>query len=147
MTFHDYCDGPLSEDEGLVEPSKSESNDFEANGNKPILPTNTTASQPFYPYPNHSSFELGDWYWRCGPINSMEGFQELCAIILHSDFVSQDIAATHWAMVHWLLPTSGCLGLGPSEKVQVPEEGGKWVNNLGPNWKSAKIWLNVPFST
>jgi hypothetical protein len=33
--------------------------------------------QSFYPYPNETSFHLGDWYWNLGVQKSQNNFQEL----------------------------------------------------------------------
>ena len=50
----------------------------------------------FYPYPNHSSFLLGDWFWTGGIQKSQESFKDLLKIIGDPDFNASDIRNTRW---------------------------------------------------
>ena len=50
----------------------------------------------FGPYPNHSSFALGEWYWGDGVQKSKQSFKTLINIITRPDFKSEDIKDTKW---------------------------------------------------
>ncbi|KAG0691487.1 hypothetical protein DFH29DRAFT_1010947 [Suillus ampliporus] len=49
------------------------------------------APDTFHPYPNKSSFLLGDWFWNGGIQKSHKSFEELLRIIGDADFRSEDI--------------------------------------------------------
>ncbi|KAG0694232.1 hypothetical protein DFH29DRAFT_1006524 [Suillus ampliporus] len=43
-------------------------------------------ASPYYPYPNRSSLELGDWYWNGGVQKSQQSFNNLVNIVTNADF-------------------------------------------------------------
>jgi hypothetical protein len=149
VTFQSLCDDSLSRWEGeQVVSQVPSSSGVPEPATSPMsidAPSNPDPSSSFYPYPNRSSFELGDWYWRRGALNSMAGFQELCAIIAHQEFKADDIRSTSWAAVHRLLPHGNRLGFDGQDADSTPNDDGVWVDDLGPGWTSTKIQLDVPF--
>lgn len=62
-----------------------------------------TDESSFYPYPNKSSFLLGDWYWCDGIQKSQESFRNLVDIIGNSEFSPADVRDTNWAGVNQTL--------------------------------------------
>lgn len=54
----------------------------------------SSSTLPYYPYPNKSSFRLGEWYWNEGVQKSKESFKELVNIVGEPDFNCSDIRAT-----------------------------------------------------
>ena len=52
----------------------------------------------YYPYPNQSSFLLGEWYWNDGEKKSQSSFLNLnlLKIVGHPDFCPEDIADQNW---------------------------------------------------
>lgn len=59
-----------------------------------------TDTSSFYPYPNKSSFLLGDWYWCDGIQKSQESFKNLVDIIGNPDFSPADVRDTNWVGVN-----------------------------------------------
>jgi hypothetical protein len=53
------------------------------------------SSQSFYPYPNQSSFQLGNWFWNGGE-KSQESFKELLKIVSDPMFQPSDVRHTQW---------------------------------------------------
>jgi len=46
---------------------------------------------PFHPYPNESSWLIGDWYWNQGAKKSKQNFKKLVGIITSANFWSEDL--------------------------------------------------------
>jgi hypothetical protein len=67
----------------------------------------STASEPlpavYHPFPNRSSFRLGDWYWNSGTQKSQASFKDLVSIVGDPTFSSKDIQDTHWDQVNQTL--------------------------------------------
>ncbi|KAH7917577.1 hypothetical protein BV22DRAFT_1052333, partial [Leucogyrophana mollusca] len=54
--------------------------------------TDVNPSQnPFHPYPNASSFRLGNWYWNQGVQKSQESFKHLLDVVAHPEFRPADV--------------------------------------------------------
>ena len=54
----------------------------------------------FGPYPNHSSFLLGDWYWNHGVQKSQQSFKELVNIVTSPGFKAEDVRQTRWSAIN-----------------------------------------------
>ena len=50
----------------------------------------------FSPYPNQSSFLLGDWYWNGRVQKSQKSFSDLIDIIVDPEFLKEDIQNVNW---------------------------------------------------
>ena len=50
----------------------------------------------YYPYPNQSSFLLGDWFWNGGVTKSQGSFDTLMDIISDADFHQDDVCNVNW---------------------------------------------------
>ncbi|KAG2056121.1 hypothetical protein BDR06DRAFT_981565 [Suillus hirtellus] len=79
----------------------------------------------FYPYPNKSSFLLGDWFWNGGLQKSHKSFRELLQII-------EDISAMWWNLINDKLGSSA-EGAG---RLTMPFE--------GAGWKKTAINIKIP---
>jgi Plavaka transposase len=99
------------------------------------LPPCTPTTQ-FHPYPNWSSFELGDLLWNRGPINSQDHFRALVGLLKNPDFSLDEIRQTNWDKVHKRLAEGKQPGLDLNTD---------WVDNIGPGWSATRIFLRVPF--
>ena len=98
-----------------------------------------TLENPFHPYPNESSFHLGDWYWNQGSQKSRTSFRKLLDIIGWADFQPEDVQATSWTTID---RTLGALDLsGDGSQWKVSEE---WLNN-DAGWKCMLVTISVPF--
>jgi len=93
-------------------------------GGKP--PTSSYA-----PYPNESSFQLGNWYWNHGVQKSQASFKELVSIVGGDDFRPSDIQSTNWSKINEQLAEGTC-----NEAEWVDEEAG---------WTTSTVTISVPF--
>lgn len=73
-----------------------------------IVPSNTTSTSGTHgPYPNGSSFALGEWFWNTGAQKSKSDFKHLVGIITDPAFRTDDIRDTQWDKINRELGTSG----------------------------------------
>jgi hypothetical protein len=82
---------------------------------------------PFYPYPNHSAFQLGDWYWNGGAQKSQASFKDLVDIVGHPEFSPSDIQRVHWDHVDKLLADDD-----------------EWKDD-DAGWMTTPVTIDVPF--
>jgi Plavaka transposase len=96
------------------------------------------ASAQFYPYPNWSSFELGDLFWSHGPTNSLHQFSKLVQLLNDPKFSLDEVRGTNWSSIRHRLAD------GEPAKL---DSNGKVIDDRGPGWKAAVITVKVPFPT
>ena len=87
-----------------------------------------TSDNPYHPYPNNSSFRLGDWFWNHGPRKSQQDFKLLLDIVGDLDFSPEDLRNTNWKAIDKELGSS--LGDEPE---------------AGDGWSCSPITISVPF--
>lgn len=85
----------------------------------------------FYPYPNESSFRLGDWFWNDGIQKSHDSFKKLLAIVGDPKFSSTDVGATNWDSIN-------------SQLGQNDWDSGEWVDE-DAGWCNSSVTFQVPF--
>ena len=114
-----------------------------------ITPSDLTDSSPtsssntpahyYYPYPNQSSFLLGEWYWNDGEKKSRSSFQNLLKIVGHPDFRPEDVAGKNWRAIDAQLS-------GEHSKVSDSEDGWEDAQDSTlESWFKTPIKINVPF--
>ncbi|KAG1906805.1 uncharacterized protein F5891DRAFT_1182215 [Suillus fuscotomentosus] len=87
----------------------------------------------FYPYPNKSSFGLGDWFWNGGLQKSQKSFKELLRVICDPEFRLEDIRSTRWNLIDQQLGSSS-----EDAEGNMPFE--------GAGWKKSAINIKIPIS-
>ena len=93
------------------------------------LPTHTSnSSQVFYPYPNHSSFALGDWFWNGGVQKSQATFRQLIDIICDADFRLEDVREVKWDKIN----------------KELGIEEGEWLDE-DAGWIRTPVTISVPY--
>ncbi|KIJ57944.1 hypothetical protein HYDPIDRAFT_34653 [Hydnomerulius pinastri MD-312] len=97
----------------------------------------TTTDSPFHPYPNESSFRLGDWYWNEGMQQSRRNFQKLIEIVGGSEFRAEDIRTTNWTAIDREL---GDLDTAESATTDAEE----WLD-ADAGWIRTPVTISVPF--
>ncbi|KAH7919882.1 hypothetical protein BV22DRAFT_1022211, partial [Leucogyrophana mollusca] len=100
----------------------------------PVSQTNRNSdseSSNFGPYPNESSFRLGEWFWSSGTQKSQASFRELLDIVEDPSFCPQDIRGTNWRRV--------------DQKLAASDSEDEWIDLTHANWQKASITLPVPF--
>ena len=89
-------------------------------------------STPSYgPYPNKTSFLLGDWYWNRGAQKSREDFEALLAIVSADNFRPGEIRETNWNQVN------NQLANGTSDEEE-------WIDE-DAGWEVSPVTISVPF--
>jgi hypothetical protein len=92
-------------------------------------PTHTSnSSEVFYPYPNHSSFALGDWFWNGGVQKSRSSFRQLIDIICDADFRLEDVRDVKWDKI--------------DKELRIEE--GEWLDE-DAGWIQTPVTISVPY--
>jgi hypothetical protein len=104
-------------------------------GSPPVNEVSNPPDSQYHPYPNRSSFELGDWYWNQGVQKSQGDFVKLIEILGDSAFSCGDVRSTQWKKVN------SRLGLNEYDE----EDGVEWEDE-DAGWKRTPVSINVPFS-
>lgn len=89
----------------------------------------------FYPYPNESSFRLGEWFWNHGIQKSRESFNKLLDIVGSQQFRPEDVRNTKWGKIDVQLAGNA---------FDSNEEDGGWIDE-DPGWHRTPISISVPF--
>ena len=103
---------------------------------KSSLPPHVSPAAPppqFFPYPNRSSFLLGDWYWNDGTQKTQTGFQNLVRIIADPEFVPADVLHNKWDRINAVL--------GGNQT----DDDGDWADAADEGWTVSQIKITVPF--
>jgi len=98
---------------------------FAANSSMPLIIS--APDNPFHPYPNESSFRLGDWYWNHGPQKSHANFKLLLDIIGDLEYNPDNVRNTNWKEINKELG-SGSDG-----------------QDASTGWSRSPITISVPF--
>ena len=106
------------------------------------LPHNRTPSAntsiSYYPYPNWSSFKMGEWFWSEGD-KSRESFQQLIRIICDEDFSPADLRQANWTKINATLAASEFDDAFGYEETPWAED--------GMSWKTTNVTIQVPFNS
>lgn len=109
----------------------SDLSDYAAGANGALPPQHSETN--LYPFPNKSSFLLGEWYWNHGSQKSSKGFSELLNIVGNPDFLPEDVRHAKWAKIDTALA-----------KADFDNEDAEWINE-DAGWKRTPIHISVPF--
>ena len=117
MTFADLCNRNIIHEQASPTPSSS-----------------SEAADRFFPYPNLSSFHLGNWFWSGGAQKSQAAFWELIKIVGDPDFVPSDVHHNKWDQINALLADN----IGTNDDDQ-------WVDAADEGWHVTDVEICVPF--
>jgi hypothetical protein len=95
------------------------------------VPEPDHCASSFSPYPNQTSFRLGDWYWNGGIQKSQESFQQLLKIVGDESFDPGDIRATNWDKINQQL---ACNETDEAE----------WLDKYA-GWRTDSVKIPIPF--
>ena len=97
---------------------------------------------PFHPYPNESSWRIGDWYWNQGAQKSKKSFKSLVEIITSAHFCAEDLSHANWAAIDRQLSS---LEAAHEPSRTTPTEG-EWQSHLEDSgWARRTISISIPF--
>lgn len=102
---------------------------------KPISVGPLNFLDKYHPYPNKSSFLLGDWYWNGGIQKSQQAFADLIQIVGDPSFIPSDVRNTNWKAINE--------SLGSDEQ----DEGNAEWTDIDAGWARTPIRISVPFNT
>ena len=97
------------------------------------------SARSYAPYPNLSSFLIGEWFWD-GEKKSQSSRQNLVKIIGHPDFCPEDVSRTNWKLIDAYLSGERCEGPDKNDGWEDDEDGDRG------NWIKTPIKINVPFN-
>ncbi|KAI0666517.1 hypothetical protein C8Q78DRAFT_984030 [Trametes maxima] len=81
------------------------------------------------PYPNFSSYLLGNWFWNASRTKSLRDRDDLVKnVILHEDFVKDDLRGINWSKIDKELAGASNAGLFSAED----------------GWRSSDVTITVP---
>lgn len=109
-----------------------------ATGNAVPLEVPQPAESSFYPYPNESSFRLGEWYWN-GAQKSRESFRELLSIIGDPEFRPADLKQVQWGKIDANLAQNDFDKERETDKKDL-----EWIDE-DAGWKKTPVKISVPF--
>jgi hypothetical protein len=98
-------------------------------------PLAASGGSQYHPYPNRSSFELGNWYWNQGVQKSQTDYVKLMKIMGDSTFKVTDVCSTHWNKINSQLGTN-----------DYDERDGEEWEDEDAGWKRTPVSIEVPFS-
>ncbi|GBE88316.1 hypothetical protein SCP_1301310 [Sparassis crispa] len=83
---------------------------------------------PYSPYPNRSSYLLGDYYCNGSTTKSKSDFKELCNILQDPEFVPADIKDTKWDTIDR----------------QLGDDGPKSIFSTADGWREGSVKIRIP---
>ncbi|KAG1803419.1 uncharacterized protein BJ212DRAFT_1487020 [Suillus subaureus] len=95
----------------------------------------SSSKSQYYPYPNRSSFQLGDWYWNQGVQKLQSDYTKLLEILDGNAFNVANMTSTHWKKIN--------CQLGGNEYDE--GDGEEWEDE-DAGWKCTPVSIEVPFS-
>ncbi|KAF6756915.1 hypothetical protein DFP72DRAFT_1066293 [Ephemerocybe angulata] len=90
-----------------------------------------------YPFPNLSSFRLGEWFWDDRLEKSQNSFSKLIDIISDEDFSPQEVRLANWKKINAVLGGS----------VDDDGEGGNLWEGDGSSWRTTSVTITIPFNS
>lgn len=105
---------------------------------------NSEPSEPsFHPFPNKSSFLLGEWYWNHGVQKSRESFRELLGIIGDTNFHPEDVQHTKWGKIDNILARNN-FDMSGDGFTSTDNDLEEWMDE-DAGWQKTPITISVPF--
>ncbi|KAG1824024.1 hypothetical protein EV424DRAFT_1321096 [Suillus variegatus] len=101
----------------------------------PQEPSTSSNDSLYHPYPNRSSFQLGNWYWNQGLQKSQADYTKLLDIMSASTFSASDVTSTCWKNIN------STLGVNEYDKGDKAE----WQDE-DAGWNKTPVSIEVPFS-
>jgi len=91
-----------------------------------------SGSNPFYPFPNRSAFNLGEWHWNGGVQKSQGSFHELTDLLSDPDFRLEDIRGVNWDHIN--------------KKLGTEDDCGEWLDE-DAGWERTPVTISVPYQS
>lgn len=137
VDFSDLCDG-----HGEVPNAQASEDSDNIVGDVPqdMMPSIPLPMSSFSPYPNESSFLLGEWYWNGGRQKSQADFRSLLDIVGRPDFCPEDVRCTNW---HAIDAKLGENEFDEEGHTTVGDGSEEWLDDSG--WRKSSITVSVPF--
>jgi hypothetical protein len=92
----------------------------------------------FDPFPNLSSFRLGEWWWSNNHEKSQGSFQALLDVVGSDSFNPKDVREANWSTIDRALATS---------QYEADSVDPNWEDDDGISWACTNVTISVPFNT
>ena len=122
------ADGPL-----LSRPDRPDCPSNGGNDPESIESSAESDCSQFYPYPNWTTFRLGQWYWTGSPKKSQSTFKDLVEILTDLRFCAEDLEGVNWKLINDKL----LMGETRSSTLEGHEA-------LPDDWHETDIQISVP---
>lgn len=118
-------------EEEITSADLRDTDDTSTPSNVTVIPSSgsPSAEPMFGPYPNESSFLLGEWFWNGGVQKSKRSFKDLIDIISSPNFHPADVGETNWDLVD----------------KQLGDSNGEWTDIEDATWTRTPVEIQVPF--
>ncbi|KAJ3527383.1 hypothetical protein NMY22_g9809 [Coprinellus aureogranulatus] len=127
----------MAKDAGKVSMKDSGKGSVKDKGEGPATKTNKEPKNPdaklLDPFPNLSSFELGEWFYGQGNQKSLKDFKALIKLLTSPRFSLEEIQDTKWTGVFQKLGKN-------KEDIRSPDT--QWIDDSG--WKTTEVKIGVP---
>jgi hypothetical protein len=98
LTLDDLCkEFPQDSHLHLAESPTTSTSELASDFNNPLSAHHHSS---FWPYPNRSSFLLGEWFWEGSRKKSKQEFLDLLNIICDGEFSLADVQSTRWDSIN-----------------------------------------------
>jgi hypothetical protein len=104
-------------------------------GTKAIKTPQESNKDNYHPYPNRSSFQLGDWYWNQGLQKSQGNYKKLLEILGGPSFNAANVKSTKWKNINAVLGSN-----------EYDDGDGEDWDNEDAGWHKSPITIEVPLS-
>lgn len=112
-------------------PSHDPDGDIQSTDLSNIVDVQPVMPHGYGPFPNRSSFLLGDWYWNRGAQKSQNDFRALVDIVAADDFRPRDVQQANWDKIN-------------AKLVHDESDEGEWMDDAA-GWKETPVTISVPF--
>lgn len=138
LEFEDLCDHGRYSDGCLEDGLACHDQSFSGASINSV--TGTPFAQPSLgPYPNQTSFLLGDWYWNGGRQKSYKDFRSLLTIVGSPEFRPEDVRDTKWKAIDTIL---GHNDFDQANTSDIDDDA--WLDD-DAGWTKSPITISVPF--
>jgi hypothetical protein len=112
-------------------PTHDPENEADISNQSNVIDPHNSSESSYGPYPNESSFRLGEWFWKRSVEKSQTSFRDLVSIVGDEGFQPLDIKSTNWEKIN------NCLAGVGSDKCE-------WLDE-DASWTASSVKISIPF--